>query len=129
MRASLVPIVSTLLAVACSGCGGGPTETYVKATVPVRGKVSYKGRPLAQGTVKFEPDSGRGAEGDIRPDGTFELSTFKAGDGAVEGTHRVAVVGKAKGGEAVPLKYRNASSSKVEIEVAPAKDDYNIDIR
>ena len=62
------------------------------ATVPVKGKVTYKGKPLTEGEIVFEPDnSGREAHGSIQPDGSFELTTFKTGDGAVPGTHRVAV--------------------------------------
>jgi hypothetical protein len=112
----------------CWGCGSaeGP---YAAPTVPVKGKVSYKGKLLSQGEMVFEPDSaGREAHGNIQPDGTFELTTYKPGDGAVLGTHRVAVTGTSKK-DAVPIKYKSVSSSKTEVEIAEGKTDYAIDFK
>ena len=39
----------------------------------------------------FQPKSGRPARGTIQPDGSFELSTFSPGDGAVVGHNRVRI--------------------------------------
>ena len=79
------------------------------------------GKPLTEGQIVFEPDnSGREAHGSIQPDGEFELSTFANGDGAVPGTHRVAVTSGKIGKQVVPVKYQNTSSSKTEVEVARA---------
>jgi hypothetical protein len=84
---------------------------------------------LTQGEITFEPsDIGREAHGSIQPDGTFELTTFNKNDGAVPGTHRVAVSGTSKK-DAVPLKYRNTSSSKTLVEVAAGKSDYSVDFK
>jgi hypothetical protein len=101
----------------------------VGTTIPVKGKITYKGRPLTQGEIVFEPNSaGREAYGNIQPDGTFELTTFKAGDGAAPGTHRVAVTGTSKK-DAVPVKYQSTSSSKTEVQVAEGKTEYTIDFK
>jgi hypothetical protein len=101
----------------------------VGVTLPVKGKVTLKGKPLTQGQIVFEPDSaGREAHGSIQPDGTFELTTFKPGDGAAPGTHRVAVTGTSKK-DAVPVKYQSTSSSKTEVEVAEGKTEYTIDLK
>ena len=59
--------------------------------VPVQGTVLYKGQPLAFGSVIFQPPSGQPAIGEIRPDGTFTLSTFRPNDGAVVGIHKVRI--------------------------------------
>jgi len=122
-------ILSTALLVTCWGCGSDSGQ-FVGQTVPVKGKVTYKGKPLTQEEIVFEPDggSGREAHGNIQPDGTFELSTFKAGDGAVPGTHRVAVSGTGKK-DAVPVKYKNTSSSKTEVDVAEGKAEYVVDLK
>jgi len=70
------------------GCGrSGEPRTY-----PVRGKVTYKGRAVPHGTVTFFPASGQAATGEIKPDGTYELTTFRRGDGAVAGEHKVVIV-------------------------------------
>ncbi len=75
------------------GCGG--IKTY-----PVQGVIRYKDgksvEPLARGAVEFEAlegeAKGRNARGDIQPDGSFSLTTFALGTGAVEGKHRVLIV-------------------------------------
>ncbi|HEX4412922.1 MAG TPA: hypothetical protein VH107_04785 [Lacipirellulaceae bacterium] len=68
-----------------TGCHRGP------AMVPVSGKVLYNGKPLEFGTVTFQPPHGQPARGDIQPDGTFTLSTYRLNDGAVLGKHKVRV--------------------------------------
>lgn len=84
--------VATLTAV--PGCGSGNGLNLAK----VRGKVTFKGQPLKFGTIMFEPDDSRGtsgpsAVGPITTDGSFVMSTEESGDGAIVGSHRVAVVG------------------------------------
>jgi hypothetical protein len=107
------------------GCGNAPPQA--PPTLPVKGKVTFKGKPVTKGAVTFEPDGmGKEAHGDIQPDGTFELTTYKPGDGAVPGTHRVAV---SYAGKTIPLKYTNVASSKVEVEVTEGKTDYTIDLK
>ena len=79
-----------------SGCGSGhPAPTY-----PVTGKVVFSddGTPLSTGgAILWEstPDEPGellfNARGAIQADGTFELTTFEEGDGAVAGEHRVLV--------------------------------------
>jgi hypothetical protein len=64
----------------------------------VRGTVSYQGKPLDGGRVVFTPVSGKGGEtgqnatGVIDRDGTYEMTTFSTGDGAILGQHVVTVV-------------------------------------
>ena len=66
---------------------------------PVNGKVVFEnGEPLTTGGVvlcesldTLSDDMAIMARGKIREDGTFELSTFADGDGAVVGKHRVLV--------------------------------------
>jgi hypothetical protein len=126
--ASLVVLAALILS-NCWGCGSDSSH-YVGATVPVKGKVTYKGKPLTEGQIVFEPDnSGREAHGSIQPDGTFELSTFAKGDGAVPGTHRFAVTSGKIGKQVVPVKYQNTSSSKTEVEVAEGKSEYMVDFK
>jgi hypothetical protein len=119
-----------LVLLPCCGCGQN-SSAHVAPTVPVKGKITYNGQPLTQGSIKFEPeDSGREAHGSIQPDGTFVLTTFKEGDGAIPGVHRVAVSGTGKvGRQSVPLKFQNPSSSNVEAEVSESKTEYMIELK
>ena len=119
-------LLVALALIPCAGCGQGATNAAPIATVPVKGTVRYKGQPLTRGIIKFEPDAGREAHGEIKPDGTFTLSTYGSGDGAVPGSHRVAVTGA---GKALPLKYGGYASSGIEVEVKPDRADYPIDLK
>ena len=61
------------------GCGEKRSGTAV-----VRGKVTYNGKPVPNGTVNFIPTRGATtATGEIHPDGSYALTTYKPGDGAV----------------------------------------------
>lgn len=71
---------------AVAGCGSGKLPV-----VPVEGTVVYKGQPLQSGVVTFLPSSGPVASGEIQSDGTFRLSTYGNGDGAVLGSHQVTI--------------------------------------
>ena len=83
--------LSATLAVAAVlplGCGSSGPEM-----VPIRGTVKFDGTPLTGGTVEYIPTEpqGRKAIGRIADDGTFELTTFKDGDGAIVGSYKVVV--------------------------------------
>ncbi|WP_165249407.1 hypothetical protein [Paludisphaera soli] len=106
------------------GCGSSSAQPPAGSIVPVKGVVTYKGKPLARGTIVFEPDSGREAQGEIKADGSFVLTTFLPDDGATPGVHRVAVAGLPK--NVLPLKFQNVGSSGVEVEVAAGKSEYAI---
>jgi len=90
-RACLIPsqflttIACASLIISATGCNRGPE------LAAVTGKVLYNGQPLQFGSVTFQPTRGQPARGEIQSDGTFELSTFSLGDGAVVGSHKVKI--------------------------------------
>jgi len=58
---------------------------------PVRGKVTYQGKPIPFGTVMFQHESGgQPASGEIK-DGAYELNTFSLGAGARAGKNLVRI--------------------------------------
>ena len=85
-------LVVGLIAAGVCGCGPGHPTTY-----PVSGTVVFDdAAPLTSGGfIGFESTPADGlpvnARGVIRDDGTFVLSTFSDGDGAVAGRQRVLV--------------------------------------
>jgi len=88
-RGALLGAAAALLAVLplTGGCRPGKP-----ATAPVRGRILLDGRPLAEAAVLFEPEGGGvPSRGSTAADGSFTLSTFARGDGALVGRHRVAV--------------------------------------
>ena len=93
------------LTIASSGCGSGLKKPEM---AKVHGTVTYKGAPVTTGTVTFFPaeggtgEAGQPAISPLGSDGSFELTTFDTGDGAVLGQHKAVVVAKSEGGEKVP---------------------------
>ena len=82
------------LAIAGAGCEApvadeGPPD-YAKVNVPVKGKVTVDGKPLAGVVVTFIPPSFGPSNGETKEDGTYELksATFP---GAPPGTYKVAI--------------------------------------
>lgn len=76
------------------GCGSSTGLNLAS----VRGTVKYKGKPVQNGTIVFEPDKSKNTSGPpgtspIDKDGAFVLSTSSGGDGAIVGFHKVGIVG------------------------------------
>jgi hypothetical protein len=86
----LVLVGAALLGVA--GCGSD------RPMVPVSGQVTYAGGewPMA-GTIGFTPTSSptgtlsRAGSGNFGKDGSFEVGSYKSGDGLMPGVYRVKV--------------------------------------
>jgi hypothetical protein len=108
---------------------------------PVVGKVVFKdGTPLPGGMIVFsplDPSCHVGARGYIRPDGTFELSTEKEGDGSLQGRYQVLVRPPSQGrGEDDPrrnislidLRYTRFETSGIEVEVKPGRNELTIEV-
>jgi hypothetical protein len=87
LRSALVGLVL----VAVAGCGGGKSRT-----VPVEGVVTLDGQPLSGAMVHFLPQGTRGpaATGATGSDGSFKLTTYNTGDGAVPGDYKIIITYK-----------------------------------
>jgi hypothetical protein len=85
------PIITVLavLSFAWTACGCGDN---LKPRYRVSGKVTYKGQPVAKGTISFSPldQAGEGAYGEVVA-GSYSLTTYTPGDGAVPGRYRVSI--------------------------------------
>jgi len=79
-----VPATVMLAVLGCGSPGTAPTA-------PATGTVTYKGKPVEGVSVGFIPEKGRPASGLSDASGKFTVSTFKRGDGAVPGKHKVIV--------------------------------------
>lgn len=130
-----VSLIRCLLTVTCcaavSGCGSSGGGT-LPDLIPVKGKVTYKGKPVGKGVVRFEPDGvGREASGTIQSDGTFVLTTNKEGDGVVAGHHRVSIAGTGPtpARELIPKQYTQASTSRLEVDVDTQHTEFPLDLR
>ena len=107
------------------GCGGRDTVS----TVPVKGKVTCNGQPVKGGTINFSPaGEGRGAFGEIQSDGSFELTTYSTGDGAMPGKHSVTLTPEeSENGES---KATPCSDATIEIEIpADGTDSLTVELK
>lgn len=69
-----------------AGCGDKGMKT-----AKVSGTITYKGKLVPQGSIMFQPQAGPAATGDIE-NGKYTLKTYRAGDGAVLGSHKVTII-------------------------------------
>jgi hypothetical protein len=127
---------SVLALTSAAGCGGS-------RTFPAQGRVVFKDgadiHPLAGGLVVFEPlDPGAkdSARGEIRPDGTFRLGTYKEADGAPPGRYRALVSppplppteeGR-PGRPAIHPRYQSVASSPLEFDVARGPNQFTLTV-
>jgi hypothetical protein len=84
---NIARVALAIAAVVVAGCGGNDKKTAV-----VRGTVTYNGMAVPNGTISFIPADGRSATGEIEPDGSYTLTTYRKGDGAILGQHKVVIV-------------------------------------
>jgi hypothetical protein len=94
----LLPLVGAIsLSFALTGCGSGVIRPPLGK---VSGKVTYNGNPVTSGSVIFTPvkgdSGGHIATGQIQSDGSYSLTTFDTGDGALLGQHVVTVEAREK---------------------------------
>lgn len=146
MRSSFPAAAAVALAALAliAGCGRvRPT------TVRVRGTVHLDGEPVPGAAVLFQPTPGVPARAITADDGTFELTTFSPGDGAIVGRHRVAVgkftmmgvtaddwgvsgpvaAGGVKETWVTPQRYATPADSGLEIDVKPGMAAVVLELR
>lgn len=136
-RPWLTGTVCAIRLVILAGCGGS-TQSPDSA---VRGKILYRGDPVAGGLIVFSPNAERGTDGPlatamIRDDGTYQL-TADGGKPVPAGWYRVAIAPRPGSVEAptperpypgLPPKYRNPARSGIEYEVKASADNiFNFD--
>ncbi len=112
---------AVLALLACFGCEGRPSTQPPSPALPVQGRVFFRGKPLTQGRITFEPtDGGRDATGTIKPDGSFVLSTFGQDDGALPGVHTVKIT---------ELDRPLATRGETHVRVVEGKADYVLELK
>ena len=97
-------------------------------TYPVRGKAYFEGAPMAGAVITLVSENIKTAKraktlGVVEADGTFNLSTYQAFDGAPAGTYEVSVTWReptGKGASLLPAKYASPSTSGLRAVVTAA---------
>jgi hypothetical protein len=131
-RFAAVPIV---VLVGLAGCAKDSAD----GVYPVRGKILYNGRPVANAQVTFHPVNDATPKG-VRPvgkvdkQGQFALTSFKDGDGAPAGEYRVTVVwylarqtrpvsDETASANYLPPKYASVETSNLSVTVTPGTNE------
>ncbi|QDU74304.1 hypothetical protein Pan97_13110 [Bremerella volcania] len=123
---------AALAALMVAGCGDGRP-----AVVKTSGQVFFNGEPLTfkgDGFVQVIPADSRPATGKINPnDGTFTLTTFENGDGAIPGEHPVTILVNAlgPGGQSVnllPMEYADVATSGLMVVIDKPTDSLKIEL-
>ena len=153
MKRSLSAVLLLMMAVTLAGCGeDGPDFA------PVTGTVTYKGEPVADASVIFQPEAGPVAAGTTDAQGKFTLMS-KDKEGAAVGpglftvvkVEKTAEVMEVKPGEEteammqqvnekdrpkspkslIPQKYNNPASSDLKFTVDPdgANNDFKLELK
>ncbi len=127
MRRTVAFPVLVLGLLFATGCGGDKTA-------PVEGLVVYADAPDTPATdlvgyaITFESDgvgnAPASATGTVEADGTFRVSTFKEGDGALKGKQNVAITppilrNGAKAPSKILPKYHDLRTSGLEADIGP----------
>ena len=134
MRLAFYSVFFLTIALIFSGCGKPPHQL-----VPISGKVTYNGKPLPFGCVKFQPETGQWARGTIQSDGTFKMVTPGEGDGAAVGINKVSItcfenqdpakqkngagMGMVLGRSLIPKKYSSFDTSGLTIDVVDGNNE------
>src|SRR5579862_8869937 len=100
-----------------AGCFGSK-EPFVPDLVPVTGKLTYHGNPVAGAYVAFHPlglsDVAEAAFGETSASGQFTLKMQDYGDGAMPGEYIVTVLDPTG---TVPAKYKSRDDSPLRATV------------
>ena len=89
MHEAMAKVIAGLMLLGVLGCGSGQLPAY-----PVEGNVVFQdgGWPMF-GTIEFYNQEHKiNARGKLNRDGKFTLTTYKEGDGAIAGKHKVVII-------------------------------------
>src|SRR5262245_49546022 len=131
LRVRVSALASAGILLSQAACGGPRLS-------PVPGKVTWENgeqaRELVGGLVVCESVDGKaGDRGDIEQDGSFQLSTYKPGDGILPGKYRVAVVEYSPREPPPPpiidRTFSRIEESGLEINVEPKSNEFTLKVR
>jgi hypothetical protein len=141
VRPAAVALFLTASFCLTAGCGSSSQGLAL-----VKGKVTYKGKPVPNGTINFLPTNGNkpSASGEIQSDGSYSLKTFvsnRPSDGAVVGQHKVVIVAMVDMASRlpeeriplpppiVPVKYTSPATSDLTAEVENKENMIDFDLK
>jgi len=149
-RAWCLAVVASAACSVLPGCGGSVVRPEM---AQVQGSVTYRGKKIDKGLVTYTPvnssgvSGGTNALGPIESDGSYSLTTFNTGDGAILGQHVVTVSvpsqdirelnkPKADGSiayilpkSAIPARYSDSTKSPLRQTVVVGKNVFDLELK
>jgi hypothetical protein len=147
-------LILLLSAACCCLAGCGETKKGQLPTAQAAGQVTYRGKPLVRGEIKFLPvqtpgKEARAAQGTLDEQGRYCLSTYAQDDGAVLGDYQVVVESREAPPEDVtaarrmtnrgmavlqpksliPMRYFDSRTSGLSAHVVSGKNTLNFDLK
>jgi hypothetical protein len=127
-RRQLLAAIAAACIIPIVGCGDARPQR-----VHVGGQVLIDGKPLTHGYVQFAPPDSRASRGQLDSNGRFVLSCYEPGDGAVIGTHSVAVMGQEPIDQETikwhaPKKYAEPRTSQLTQKITGPTDAIKIEL-
>jgi sialate O-acetylesterase len=99
------------------------------ALVPVQGKVSLEGKPLAGATVVFQSEQGGVSQAVTDGQGRYELVYEGGGKGAVPGKSRVVIRSPARAPKLVPERYSDPAKTGLMVEINPGQNEFDFGLQ
>jgi hypothetical protein len=124
-RTPAATLFTTLLLIS-AGCSSSDQPELV----PVRGRVTLDGQPLADAYVVFQSESGgRGSRAITHSDGGYELTYLRDIGGVRPGKHRVYISTAIEGRphERLPRKYNKETILVATVPDAGGEIDFSLD--
>ncbi len=109
-------------------------------TYPVNGKVQFKsGSPVRVGTIELKSRQHNiHSRGTLNPDGTFTLTTYEDGDGAIAGKHDCVIVQfvmteglqshRPSAIGVVDRRYNSYTTSGITVDIEAKKNEITIEV-
>ncbi|HMC10171.1 MAG TPA: BON domain-containing protein [Pirellulaceae bacterium] len=130
--ASTVALVAAVVLVGCSRSGPPRVTTHT-----TKGSVTYQGQPISGAFLALHPKANPrpdvpSSTATVRPDGSFAVTTYDAGDGVPEGDYVVTIQWRKatkSGGDFVtgpnllPARYSRPETSDVVVHVAGGQNE------
>jgi hypothetical protein len=132
MRLKTAALLAATLTLTLVGCGKPP-----KKVLTVTGTVTYEGKKLKSGIVKFVAPNGDFAMGNIGPDGKFIVTDVVPGEQKVGYVAGPQGSGGPDGGKSaptekpvsVPAKFGDPQTSGVTVTVSESGGEVTIDLK
>jgi hypothetical protein len=131
IRATIAALLLAHLGLMGSGCSSGDRP------IPIRGKVTFRGEPVTEGTVQFNDEkTGRGTEVELGPDGAYQAA-LPAGEYKVIILPPLRIVESQSGPpdpqfkkvKNIPEKYRSTATSGLSATVSADQTVHDFDLK